>query len=156
MELENTTFNFLTWKVLWSEEKLEKLQQTKRDSDRKQKNHLIANIFLNNHVNLCRWNVWLLRLWDLYHELTAGGSAAPLVVRRVVQLLVFRRRGGEDAGNHQDGGAGGETQRVDHDGRQDHPEQLEEKQRVRLEIKVLNRVKLRETSRAERTFSPPA
>lgn len=57
---------------------------------------------------------------DLYHRLTAEGSAAPLVV---LQLLVFWRRGVEDAGNHQDGGSAGVTHLVDHDGRQGHTQE---------------------------------
>lgn len=52
--------------------------------------------------------------------------AAALVLRRVVQLLVFGRRCGEDGGDRQqDGGSVGVTQLVDHDGGQNHSQQLE-------------------------------
>lgn len=55
-----------------------------------------------------------------------GGGAAPLVLRRVVQLLVLGRRRGEDGGHRQQHrGSVGVTQLVDHDGGQNQAEQLE-------------------------------
>lgn len=53
------------------------------------------------------------------------GGAAPLVLRRVLQLLVLGRSWGEDGGHsQQDGGSVGVTHLVDHDGGQSNTKQL--------------------------------